>query len=200
MTQMSSSTTQRFDLPLKQRSGGWQRRRWMIWLLAGVGAVAGMIALAAIIGTFLPETHTAARTLRLRQAPEAVWQAITDRAQQSAWRTELQSIERFPERGGREVWQEVYRNGDRLTLEASEVSPPRRLVTHVADADAPFSGRWEYELTPAEGGCYLTITEIGQIPNPLFRFVNHFVIGQATTIERYLKALAAKFGEPAVMQ
>ncbi len=172
----------------------------MIWVLASVGILAGLVMLVAAVGSFLPPEHVASRTLKLAQPPEIVWQTIIDRGGQPAWRADLKSIEPFPHRNGHEVWQEVSRRGDRLTLEALEIIPPRRLVTRIADEDLPFGGRWEYEITPAASGCHLTITEIGQVYNPIFRFISRFVIGHAATIEQYLKALAAKFGEPAAMQ
>jgi hypothetical protein len=172
----------------------------MIWVLASVGVFAGLVMLIAAAGSLLPKEHVASRTLKLSQPPEAVWQAITDRPSQPSWRSDLKIIERFPDRNGHEVWQEVSQRGDRLTLEAMESIPPRRLVTRIADEDLPFGGRWEYEITPAASGCHLTITEIGEIYNPIFRFIGRFVIGHAATIEQYLRALAAKFGEPAAMQ
>ena len=172
----------------------------MIWVLASVGLLAGLVMLVAAVGSFLPKEHVASRTLKLTQSPEAVWQAITDRSGQLAWRTDLKSIEPFPQRNGREVWQEVSRRGDRLTFEALEAIPPRRLVTRIADEDLPFGGRWEYEITPAASGCQVTITETGQVYNPIFRFISRFVIGHTATIEQYLKALAAKFGEPATIE
>ena len=172
----------------------------MIWLLASVGILVGLVILIAAVGSFLPQGHTASRTLTLAQSPEAVWQTIIDRAHQPAWRTDLKSIEPFPNRDGHEVWQEVSKRGDRLTFELIESLPPRRLVTRIADKDLPFGGRWEYELTPSGNGCHLTITEIGEVYNPIFRFISRFVIGHTATIEQYLKALAAKFGEPAAIQ
>jgi len=172
----------------------------MIWVLASVGILAGLVAVVAAVGSFLPQEHVASRTLKLPQPPDVVWQVITDRPGQPTWRTDLKSIEPFPQRNGREVWQEVSRRGDRLTLEALEIVPPRRLVTRIADEDLPFGGRWEYEIIPAASGCQVTITEIGQVYNPIFRFISRFVIGHTATIEQYLKALAAKFGEPAAIQ
>lgn len=41
----------------------------------------------------------------------------------------------------------------------------------------------------------LTITENGEVHNPLFRFVSRFIMGYAATIDACLKALRAKLGE-----
>jgi hypothetical protein len=45
-------------------------------------------------------------------------------------------------------------------------------------------------LQPQSQGCLLTITEEGEIYNPVFRFVSRFVIGYTATIDGYLARLA----------
>jgi uncharacterized protein YndB with AHSA1/START domain len=172
----------------------------MVWALIAVGAFAGLLAVIAALGSLLPQEHVARRTLEIKQPPEAVWRVITDYASQPAWFPEVEDVERRLDERGREVWQMTFRRGGRARLETLEAVPPRRLVGQMADEGAAFSGRWEYEITPAAHGSQLTITEYGRIPNPLFRFLARFVIGHAATIESYLQALAHKFGEPAVIQ
>ena len=172
-------------------------RKLMMLGLATLIALVGLVAIVTIIGLCLPKEHIASRAMRLGQPPERVWQVITDYGSQPAWRRDLKGIERLPDREGRAVWQEIYKDGQRLTLEAAEAVPPRRLVTRIADVGGPFSGRWEFEIAPAGDGSQISITERGQLPNPLFRFISRFIIGQATFIDLYLQALAGKFGEPA---
>ncbi len=75
-----------------------------------------------------------------------------------------------------------------------ESSPPRRLVTRIADPKLPFGGTWTYEIVSLERACTLTITEDGEVYNPLFRFVSRFVIGHTATIDRYLKSVTQKLG------
>jgi hypothetical protein len=73
-----------------------------------------------------------------------------------------------------------------------EQVPPRRLVTRVADPDLPYGGTWTFELDPQPAGTRLTITERGEIYNPIFRVFARFVFGYAATMERYLDALEAR--------
>jgi hypothetical protein len=73
-----------------------------------------------------------------------------------------------------------------------EADPPHKLVTRIADPHLPFGGSWTYEITPTATGCSLTITEHGEIYNPVFRFVARYVQGYTATIDNYLKALHAK--------
>jgi len=70
----------------------------MKWVLVILGSLAGLVALVAIIGSLLPRGHTATQTIRLKQKPEAVWAVISDYAGQAAWRTDLKSVERLPDR------------------------------------------------------------------------------------------------------
>ena len=51
------------------------------------------------------------------------------------------------------------------------------------------------EATPP--GSELTITEDGEVSNPIFRFISRFVFGHAATIEGFLKSVEAIAGTPA---
>jgi uncharacterized protein YndB with AHSA1/START domain len=166
----------------------------MKWVLIAVAAVAVLIALVALIGSLLPKGHVASRSAKFRQSPEAVWKAITDVASFPSWRSDVQRVEMLPDRDGRPVWKEISRRGA-LTLEVVEWKPPERLVGRIADPDLPFGGTWTYEIAGTNGGSTLTITERGEIYNPLFRFLARAVFGYHATMEAYLRALGKKFGE-----
>lgn len=173
-----------------------KKRRLMLWLLAPVAALTSLALIIVAVGLSIPRQHTASRTLRTRQSPETIWSTITDYAGQPAWRKDLKTVERLPDKDGREVWREVYKEGSPLTMETTEAIAPSRLVRTIRDEGGPFSGRWEYEIKPdAGGGSSLTVTEHGEVPNPFFRFVSRFIIGHTYFMERFQKELAAKFGE-----
>jgi hypothetical protein len=76
-----------------------------------------------------------------------------------------------------------------------ESVPPQRLVSRIADERLPYGGTWTYELAPAGDGTRLTITERGEIYNPVFRFVARFVMGHTATMNGVLRALGARHGE-----
>jgi hypothetical protein len=70
-------------------------------------------------------------------------------------------------------------------------------VTRIVPPDnAPFGGRWIYELEAVPGGTRLTVTEEGWIRNPLFRAMGH-AMGLDRTIKGYLRSLGRRFGENA---
>ena len=166
----------------------------MKWILIAAGVIAGLIMLVAIIGSLLPKNHTASRTAIINRPPDVLWQAMTDCSAFPQWRTDVKSVEVLPERDGNKVWRENGKNG-KLTLETIEASAPSRLVLRIADPDLPFGGKWTYELEPSTGGSRITITEDGEVYNPIFRFMSHLFFSQSATIETYLKALGKKYGE-----
>jgi uncharacterized protein YndB with AHSA1/START domain len=168
------------------------------WIIAG--GLAGLVALVAIIGSLLPRGHKARGSARFKQSPESVWAAITDYAGQVQWRAELKSVERDPDQEGKPVWREIQKNGDALPLATIEEVPGKRLVRKIADPSLPFSGTWTYELQAAEGGCVLTITEDGEVSNPIFRFVARVFMDPSATLRGYLAALGRKFGEDASVE
>jgi len=171
----------------------------MFWVLVAVGVLIAAVLVATAVGSLLPREHVATRTLTVRQPPLAIWRVITDFASQPQWHPEMKRAERLPDRNGHEVWQEEV-SGMKIPFETIEVESPRRLVRRIASDDLGFGGVWEYSITPTtEGGCQLTITERGTVGNPLFRFLSKFVFGHTATMEKYLTALANKFGEtPAI--
>jgi hypothetical protein len=75
----------------------------MKWILIVLGLLAGIAALVALAESFLPKGHVASRTARYRQPPEVVWRVLTDCAAGPSWRSDVQSVERVPDREGREV-------------------------------------------------------------------------------------------------
>ena len=81
-----------------------------------------------------------------------------------------------------------------MTLVTVERLPQRRLVRRIADENLPFSGGWTMEIGEFGEVTSLTVTETGEIENPLFRFMSHYVIGHTSTIDRYLTALGKKLG------
>ncbi|HEX9759290.1 MAG TPA: SRPBCC family protein [Candidatus Acidoferrales bacterium] len=162
-------------------------------LLIIAGALAGLVAIMWIIGVLLPAGHTATRMARFAQPPEAVWEAITNSAGMTAWRSGLQEVR--PLDGGKAGWMEVSDFGE-LPLEIVEQDPPRRLVMRIADENLPFGGTWTYVVAPRDGGgSTLRITEDGVIHSAFFRFMARFFFGHTATIETYLTDLGKKFGE-----
>ena len=59
----------------------WLTRVIVLLLVAGVAVF--------LVGTMLPQDHTASRTTHLSQPPERVWATVTDVAAFPSWRKEV---------------------------------------------------------------------------------------------------------------
>jgi hypothetical protein len=172
----------------------------MKWLVIVLGSLAALALLVAVVGSLLPRDHVATRRVRLKPAPPAVWEVLADHAAEPSWRKDVVRVERMPDRDGRPVWQEVTRGGDTLAFVTEESVPPRRLVRRIVGEGLPFGGTWTLEIAPEGLGSVVTLTERGEVYNPVFRFVSRFVMGHTATMDAYLKALGKRFGEDAIIQ
>ena len=165
----------------------------MKWLLIVAGVIAAVVVAVFLIGMTLPQNHTASRTLRLSVPPDSVWELITDVERHPAWRKDVSAVEvltREPVLSWRETT-----GGDRITYEAATSVKPSHFVARISDKNLPFGGSWDYRLVPAAAGTTLTITENGEVYNPLFRFVSKYIMGHSGTLDRYLSALAVRTGD-----
>ena len=163
-------------------------------LLVILGVLVATLVIIIAVGALLPKEHVVSRSARYRQTPEAIWQTINDYRSFPVWRTDVVKVEPIAGSEGRTAWKEFSRNGA-IPFEIVESQAPSKLVTRIADPNLPFGGTWTYQIVPAEGGCVLTITEHGEVYNPVFRFISTFFIGHTATANQYLVALGRKFGE-----
>lgn len=160
-----------------------------------LGMLVVLLVVIVVVGALLPKSHSVHSMAHYEKPPDIVWATISDYKAYPQWRSDVRSVDVLPPNDGKPSWREHGSNGD-IAYEMVEARPPMRLVTRIADPKLPFGGTWEYSLTPAPGGgSYLTITENGEVYNPVFRFVSKFVMGEHTSLNRYLRSLGRKFGE-----
>ena len=176
------------------------KKKLPLIVLTPIALIVVFAILLVVIGFLTPKGHVVTKTIKLRQKPEVVWQAISDFQNQPSWRNELSKVERLPDRNGKEMWKEIYKNGDEMPLETTESIPQQRLVRTIADPELPFNGVWEMKIKADGDGSSLSITESGEIPNPLFRGMFRIFFGYEDTIVHYETELAKKFGETAVIE
>jgi len=164
----------------------------MIWLFLIVAAAVAVVLVVVAIGFVLPRDHTATRTVDVSTPPDDVWSVITDVAAYPKWRPDVTRIEPLPDVDGRPSWREIRRR-DSIPYETVESVPSQRFVTRIADRGLPYGGQWTIELAPLVAGTprgtRVTITERGEIYNPVYRVVAHFVLGYTATMDGYLHAL-----------
>ena len=139
--------------------------KWILWIAGSLIAAVGFVA---VIGYFLPVNHEASRSAEFNQSPETVYALISDLQNYSAW------------------WPE-----NEVNVEVVEAVPPAKFVTRIV-GETDFGGTWTMEIVPTSGGSRLTITERGEIYNPIFRTLAKFVFGHTTTMESCLAAAQKK--------
>ncbi len=167
----------------------------MKWVLIVLGGLVGLIALMALIGAFVSRDHRATSTVMLRQPPDSVWKVVRDLGNITAWWPAMEKVERLPDRDGHEVWRQKMSGFD-VPIIVMESAPPRRLVTQIdPTAGGAFGGTWTYELASDGTGTRISVTEAGWISNPIFRFMSRFLFGYYGSLDKYLRALGARFGE-----
>jgi uncharacterized protein YndB with AHSA1/START domain len=150
-----------------------------------------IVAAVYTIGWLLPVGHVASRSVNLRSAPQSTYDVITDVEHYPRWWPEISSVEMLGTEQGRVRFRQHTSTGP-IVMEIVETIPSERLVTRIADPDQPFGGTWTFELTPQGDGTRLTITERGEVYDPLFRFMSRFVFGHTGTMESCLAALEAR--------
>ena len=156
-----------------------------IALIVLVALVASVILIVAI-GAMLPKEHTASRTVELRATPEQVFALISGPQE---WRTDLKEYKFFDE-GNRHMVRETDKHGQTITYEIAQSQPPSLLKRTIADKGPPFGGSWTWKIALRGSGCSVTITEDGEVYNPVFRFVSRFIMGHTRTIDSYLAILS----------
>jgi len=165
------------------------------WILALLGLATALVVGPFVAGMFLPKEHTVASSVTLSQPPDSVWPVLRDLGRYPTWWQDIKSSERDTEAHDREVWIQTDTQGRELPLEVIQSLPPSMLVTRIADDKLPFSGQWTFEIARTSTGSRVTVTEQGEVFNPVFRFVARLFLGHHGTIDRCLEALGRRFGE-----
>jgi ribosome-associated toxin RatA of RatAB toxin-antitoxin module len=164
----------------------------MRWIVYAVGAVVVIALIVTVVGALLPRTHSASRTARLNLPPDALYTLLTNVAQYPSWRPDVKSLQRLPDKDGMPAWIEDT-NGMKIPMRFERMQPPTLLVARIDSDDLPFGGTWTYRIVAAGATASdLTITEDGEVKNPIFRFMSKIVFGHYATLDAFLKNLRAK--------
>lgn len=166
----------------------------MRYVLIGVGIVVLLVVLVAVVGWTLPKHHRVTLGRVYHATPSALFTLISDVRAFPSWRRDVKSVEVLTEDNGHLRWRETTKNGPPITYVVERSVPNELLVGRIADTNLAFGGSWTYQLLPeTPNETMLTITEDGDVYNPIFRFVSRYVIGQSATIEHYLDDVEKRF-------
>ena len=163
----------------------------MKWIILTAAVLVALVGSVAVVGWLLPVRHEASRSAHFNRPPEQIYAVVSDVANYASWFEGVNRIEMLESPNGRIRFREHLSDGP-IVMEVIETRPPSRFVTAIADPDQPFGGTWTFDITPESGGARLTITERGEIYNPIFRFMAKFVFGYTSTMEGFLRSLANK--------
>ena len=164
--------------------------RWIIWIVAAL-AIAG--TLVVVIGYSLPKAHSVSRTAAIGMPPDGLYALLADVDRYPSWRPGVKALQRHPDRDGRPSWTEEV-SGSKIPLVFERMERPTLLVARIADPSLPFGGTWTYRIQPAAAGSTVTITEDGEVYNPVFRFMSRFVFGHTATLDEFVKNLESRAG------
>jgi uncharacterized protein YndB with AHSA1/START domain len=164
------------------------------YLLLGLGSMLALGLLVLAIGAMLPVNHRTSRRATYRASAAQIFKLITTPSDFPSWRRAVTKVEILSGSTGQRRYREVGKNGS-ILFEVEHVTPNSELVTRIVDPSLPFGGSWTYALVQDAGTATLTITEDGEVYNPLFRFVSRFVMGHNSTIDEFLKDLGRILGE-----
>jgi hypothetical protein len=113
-----------------------------------------------------------------------VFATITDFARFPEWRSEVRTVELLGDDGRGMRFREDGKHGV-VTYRVERRQPDSRLVTRIDDPSLPYGGTWTLEVKPAPEGAALTITEDGEIYNPIFRVLSKGIFSPYATIDIY---------------
>jgi ribosome-associated toxin RatA of RatAB toxin-antitoxin module len=167
----------------------------MKWLLIIVGILLLPVLGLLVMGLLQPVKHSVTRSIRLKEKPEAVFALIADMTNAPAWSSTVEKVEPLPARDGHAMARCTLKwGGMQMVMTQIECTPPARLVTSMAKDNGTLLGTWTYQVTPEAGGCSVSLTEEGELKNPIFRALAR-MRGLDANIVQTLSDLAKKFGE-----
>jgi ribosome-associated toxin RatA of RatAB toxin-antitoxin module len=165
--------------------------KWVYWI---AGTLVGVVGLVALTGVFLPVNHEASRSAEFARTSGEVYALVSDFRNYPNWWPDITKIEMMVEQPTRTTFREYMADGP-VIMTVVEATPPSRFVTTIDDKSQPFGGTWTFEVAPvAEGRTRLTITERGEIYNPIFRALARFVFGYTSTMESFLRSAQNRLG------
>jgi hypothetical protein len=158
------------------------------WVLRIVLAIVVLVGVTALVGLTLPVGHIASNTVGVSVPPDRVFAVITDFAKYPEWRSDVKTVTIEGAAGVGMIVREDGANGV-IPLRVEVFESPSRLVMRIADPSLPFGGTWTYSLLGSEMGTAVTITENGEVYNPIFRVMQKLFFSPRATIDTYLADL-----------
>src|SRR5262245_49503496 len=133
-------------------------------VVAVVGSLVLIGGVMALIGSRLPKTHVASRSIFLHKSPQDVYAVVRDFPSVPKWRTDVKQVDVETAEGGRVYFREVGKH-DTINYELIEDVPAERMATRIRDTNLGYGGQWTYVFAAENGGTRVTIREDGEVSN-----------------------------------
>ncbi len=165
----------------------------MYWILFVMSAVAAVVIALLVGGLVTPRTHVVSRSASLDAPVDVVWSHVRDVARHAEWREVLEEVTIEHAAPGTLRWTARTTTGsERFEMTADE--PPRHFAARSLDDDLSASSEWTWHVQGDARGATVTVTERGDVPNPIVRFVRTHLSGFAKPVDHYLRDLARAVG------
>lgn len=160
------------------------------WIGIVLASLLAIFAVIRAVGARLPVEHRASVSATVAGDTDEVWRRIDGIDAWPTWRSV--EVEILADDSVR-----VRESGETI-LYRLERPGARTLVTEIATPGLPYGGRWTWSVEPgSEGSSTVTITEDGEVYDPVFRFFSRYVFGHDGSIRRALEELQASFATSA---
>jgi uncharacterized protein YndB with AHSA1/START domain len=135
-----------------------------------------------VVGALLPAVREGRAESTIDAPPERVLAVIAAAEEQPRWRSGVAAVERTAE-----GWVEVTERGERLAFVPKDMTGTRVRLRFTSDAG--YSGTWEADLTPHEGGTRIVAVERAEVPSPLRRLAARLLFDPEAFAATYLREL-----------
>ena len=142
-----------------------------------------LIVVMVLIGKMLPVKHIASQSMSFQSSCDEVWKVVSNVNEWKSWRSDLKEIT---------ITGDSTVKADDVEYAISNAVPGVSFTTTIITKDLPYGGAWNYVFEKDGSGCKLTITENGEVYNPLFRFLSKFAFGHEGTLKKYMETLAKR--------
>ena len=167
----------------------------MYWILFVMALIASVVIAMIVGGLVTARAHTVSQSATVPASINDVWRTIRTVDQYATWRSDLEDVDLINTTESQVRWREQSTRRSVMYGIVHEEAP-HRLVVRILDDDLPYSGEWEWTLREQGTGTSVTITERGEISNPIFRLIGTYFIGHTKTIARVLNDLAQVMQRP----
>ena len=152
------------------------------------GGLLAFLGVLAYLGTNFDVQHEVEVEATLPYSQELIFDMIASVGNIPDWNKDITAVE-ITSKAPLE-WAETYSTGQVMNYRILEMKKPELLVRKIIDEESPFQGQWTFRFEAvAPEQTKLTIREIGQIDNPLIRYLAHEVMGVDSFLKDYVESI-----------